>query len=71
MTALEKFMKLGDQRESFLAALGIFNELDAEYRQRMKQANFNADAWDVDATTNNKRAETPPKFEGVVFGALD
>ncbi len=50
MTALEKFMELGDQRESFLAALGIFNELDAEYRQMMKQSNFNADAWNVDAT---------------------
>lgn len=50
MTTLENFMELEDQRVSFLAALGLFSELDAEYRQRMKQANFNADAWNVDAT---------------------
>ena len=51
MTTLEKFMSLDvNVRESFLAALGIFNELDAEYRQMMKQSNFNADAWNIDAT---------------------
>lgn len=51
MTTLEKFMSLNDkERESFLAALYLFTELDAEYRQILKQANFNADSWNVDAT---------------------
>lgn len=51
MTTLEKFMEFDNKtRESFLGALYLFNELDAEYRQMMKQSNFNADAWNVDAT---------------------
>lgn len=49
MTALEKFMSLdAKERESFIAALYLFTEIDAEYRQMMKQSNFNADAWNVD-----------------------
>ena len=47
MTALEKFMKLGNQRESFLAALGIFNELDAEYRSRVQSLNYDPQKWDL------------------------
>lgn len=47
MTALEKFMKLGNQRESFLAALGIFNELDAEYRSRVQSSNYDPQKWDL------------------------
>lgn len=51
MTTLENFMSLNDkERESFMAALCLFTELDAEYRRKLKQANFNADAWNVDAT---------------------
>lgn len=50
MTPLEKFMSLDDkERESFLGALCLFSEIDAEYRQMLKQANFNADFWNVDA----------------------
>lgn len=59
MTTLEKFMEFDNKtRESFLGALYLFNELDAEYRQRMKQANFNADAWkvDVDQQLTKERA---------------
>ena len=47
MTALEKFMELGNQRESFLAALGIFNELDAEYRSRIQSLNYDPQKWDL------------------------
>ncbi|MGN0930591.1 MAG: hypothetical protein ACI4NP_02610 [Thermoguttaceae bacterium] len=51
MTSLEKFMSLPDkERESFLTALYLFSELDATYRQMMKQSNFNADVWNADAT---------------------
>lgn len=45
MTALEKFMKLGNQRESFLVALGLFNELDAEYRSRVQSVNYDPQKW--------------------------
>ena len=47
MTALEKFMELGNQKESFLAALGIFNELDAEYRSRVQSVNYDPQKWDL------------------------
>lgn len=47
MTALEKFMALDNQRESFLAALGIFNELDAEYRSRVQSVNYDPQKWDL------------------------
>lgn len=47
MTALEKFMELGNKRESFLAALGIFNELDAEYRSRVQSVNYDPQKWDL------------------------
>lgn len=50
MTALEKFMSLEDKdRETFLAALCLFSELDATYRQMMKQSNFNSETLKVDA----------------------
>ena len=52
MTALEKFMELGNKRESFLAALGIFNELDAEYRSRVQSVNYDPQKWDL--SKNNK-----------------
>ena len=52
MRALEKFMSLGNQRESFLAALGIFNELDAEYRSRVQSSNYDPQKWDL--STNKK-----------------
>lgn len=47
MTALEKFIKLGNQRESFLVALGLFNELDAEYRSRVQSVNYDPQKWDL------------------------
>lgn len=52
MTALEKFMELGNQKESFLAALGIFNELDAEYRSRVQSSSYDPQKWDL--SKNNK-----------------
>ena len=52
MTALEKFMELENKRESFLAALGIFNELDAEYRSRLQSVNYDPQKWDL--SKNNK-----------------
>lgn len=47
MTALEKFMNLGNQRESFLVALGLFNELDAEYRSRVQSVTYDPKKWDL------------------------
>ena len=47
MTALEKFMKLENQRESFLVALGLFNELDAEYRSRVQSSSYDPQKWDL------------------------
>lgn len=52
MTALEKFMELGNQRESFLVALGLFNELDAEYRSRIQPSSYDPKKWDL--SKNNK-----------------
>ena len=52
MTALEKFMNLGNQRESFLVALGLFNELDTEYRSRVQSSSYDPKKWDL--TKNNK-----------------
>lgn len=47
MTALEKFMELGNKRESFLVALGLFNELDAEYRSRVQSSSYDPKKWDL------------------------
>ena len=47
MTALEKFMALGNQRDSFLVALGLFNELDAEYRSRVQTSIYDPQKWDL------------------------
>lgn len=47
MTTLENFMELGDQRVSFLAALGFFYELDAEYRSRVQSLNYDPQKWDL------------------------
>ena len=47
MTSLEKIKKLRNQKESFLAALGLFNELDAEYRSRVQSSNYDPQKWDL------------------------
>lgn len=55
MTALEKFMELGNQRESFLVALGLFNELDAEYRSRVQSSNYDPQKWNLSESVRTKQ----------------
>ena len=48
MKALENFMELDNKtRESFLGALYLFNELDAEYRSRVQSLNYDPKKWDL------------------------
>ena len=56
MTALEKFNALGDTRETFLTALGLFRELESQYAARMGAFTPNAESRNANAPSDDKKS---------------
>lgn len=56
MTTLEKFNALGDSRETFLTALGLFRELEEEYSAQMGAFTPNAESRNANAPSDDKKS---------------
>ena len=56
MTTLEKFNALGDTRETFLTALGLFRELESQYAARMGTFTPSAESRNANAPSDDKKS---------------